>query len=102
MRWRQPNDEFFLRNIGEGYPQGASFSKKPSKDTRFEEYPYSSLSQFTLLPRSPFSLKLTFTLDVTKETVCFTIDTSSEEEFVSCTRSCSITELQGPQAIDHN
>ena len=69
-------------------------------DTRFKEYPYSSLSQFTLLAHSPFSLKLAYTLNLTEETMCFIIDTCSEEEFVGCTRSCSITELQGPQAID--
>src|SRR5438105_1533932 len=34
--------------------------------------------------------------------MCFIIDTSSEEEFVGCTRSCSITELQGPQAINRD
>jgi hypothetical protein len=43
---------------------------------------------------------LVFTLNLAEEAVCFTINTGSEEEFVGCARSCSITELQGPQAID--
>jgi hypothetical protein len=41
-----------------------------------------------------------FKLNIPEEAVCFTINTGSEEEFVGCARGCSITELQGPQAID--
>src|SRR6266702_8112042 len=48
------------------------------------------------------SQSLVFTLNLAEETMCFTINTSSEEECIGGTCGCSITELQGPQAIDHD